>query len=966
MNPSQIHRCLKLIIIIGAVLFAQRLQATDIVGYSLLTGSAGAATSGEAMNYPGLGRTLTPTGLTTTSYTSNGLTGSSWDNNGVDGFYTNAFSTTGYLATAVVGQIKGSSTGPKYIKVQYSMNGSNWIDVPNHLAYSDDNPSLVLGTTFTPFKFRLPAECDNELSVYVRWIQNGTTSIGNGTVTPSGTVSMKAVVMQSDILSPPTSQTSSISIISVTPTTITVGCTPGSGNRRILVMNTVNSFTDPADDYNPTANTIYSSGEQVVYNGSGSTVVVTVPSSLNTYWFRYYDYNQLDNLTRYCLLDASSNGNPKLCALPFIHSPTYSFGLVMATLGATIDENNAGPIIDRGIYWGTSTGISTSSIGVQDLAPSDGAYSLETEVDRGSTIYFKGYAENESGVILTDEVSFSNRPIFTGVGNWEIPSLWNTNEVPGENGDPNWGSVLDSPTINGTCTMSVSKGCTDITINNGKSLTINPAVSLVVNGVLTNNSTEGLIVKASDSQANGSIVFADPSSNSAVPATVEMYSKASWNLGATVPQNSRYKWQYFGIPVNSVTAIQSFYKAHVRRWDETGDSITNHWVSLDDQDVLSPFLGYEVCQENPKTYVFKGNLVVDDFEKNNLAYTDTALYPGQHIFANPYTAAIDISSLAGMFGSNMEESVYLYNTGSYDQWDGANGSLVTGNNAGQYTVSTPATVGEMGVPTQIPSMQAFLVKVISDNPTNSSLAFPYSSIAVQNTEMQRAPKINRDNADDRMVLRIDVAGEKTSDQMWFFVDESRTRKFDNGWDGRKLFGSIQSPQLFAMEEDGFYQIDALSDINNSEIGFKKGFDNEYVLNISHKNLNKMYANVYLQDLLANKVVDITQSGTLYSFSAPNQPSSSKRFKILVRYHTKSDNGEPSLLKAFSAEKSIYVQNSASVVGEAMLYDMFGHFVCNCSISSNTIQRLPVNLTTGAYLVRTSCDTEIFTQRITVK
>lgn len=970
MKTKQLYRNLKLLIIVGGVFFAQMLCATDIVGYSMLTGTAGAATSGVGINYPSKGRVLGVNGVTSKSFTNAGNTCSMWSatNVGIHGWQSNAFSTAGYIQTAISGQISASTLGPRDLKAQYSLNGTSWTDVVNDPAYLDDNPILTLTGQAAPFKFRLPEECDNKTTVYFRIIQNSTVSQDGRTVVSgtNNTATIKAVVVQSELFSAPTSQSSGISIISVTPTTITVGCTYGSGNKRILKMNTTNSFTDPTDDYNPNANLTYNGGEQVMYNGSLGAVTVNVSSSLNQYWFRYYDYNSMDNLTRYCTLGPYST-NPKLCALPYVHSPTYTFGLVRATLGATVEDNGNSSIIDMGVYWFTSPNVNSTKNGVQHLTPGLGAFTVTTDVDRGSMIYFKGYAENESGVIFSEEASFSNRPIFSGVGNWEIPSLWNTNEVPGANGDKNWGSVLDSPTINGTCTQTVSNGCTDLTINSGQSLTINPAITLTVNGTLSNNnSTDGLLVKSSDSQANGSIIFADPTLNTAVPATVEMYSKASWNLGAGVPENSRYKWQYFGIPVSEVTAIQSFYMAHVRRWEETGDSITNHWVSLDDHDVLYPFLGYEVCQSAPKTYSFKGNLVVSDFNITDLAYTSTALYPGQHIFANPYAAAIDISSLAGMFGSNMEESVYLYNTGSYDQWNGANGSLLTGSNAGQYTVSTPATVGEMGVPTQIPSMQAFLVKAISDNPTNSSLAFAYSNIAVSNTERQRAPKKNNTADDDRIVMRIDVTSKNTSDQMWLFVDETKSRKFDNGWDGRKLFGSIQSSQLYAIEDDGYYQIDALNDVNNTIIGFKKGVDSEYVLKISHKNLNKMYANVYLQDLMQNKVIDITQSDAEYLFTADSNPITAKRFKILVRYHIKDENGEPNLMKVFSADKSIYVQNSSIVGGDAALYDMFGHFISRYSISSNSITKLPVTLSTGAYIVKTVSAEETFTQRVTVK
>ena len=52
-----------------------------------------------------------------------------------------------------------------------------------------------------------------------------------------------------------------------------------------------------------------------------------------------------------------------------------------------------------------------------------------------------------------------------------------------------------------------------------------------------------------DSQyANGSLIFGSGSPS----ATVEMYSKANWNLSNAV--NNKYKWQFFTIPVKTMTA----------------------------------------------------------------------------------------------------------------------------------------------------------------------------------------------------------------------------------------------------------------------------------------------------------------------------------------------------------------------------------------------------------------------------
>ncbi|MDP2172665.1 MAG: lamin tail domain-containing protein, partial [Candidatus Cloacimonadaceae bacterium] len=97
----------------------------------------------------------------------------------------------------------------------------------------------------------------------------------------------------------PTIQASSIVAYSAN-FEITLEWTPGNGARRMVKINTTNSFNAPADGSYPAANPIYSgSGEQVVFNGAtqiiegapinGCSVSNLMPNT--TYWFRIYEYN---------------------------------------------------------------------------------------------------------------------------------------------------------------------------------------------------------------------------------------------------------------------------------------------------------------------------------------------------------------------------------------------------------------------------------------------------------------------------------------------------------------------------------------------------------------------------------------------------------------------------------------------------------------------------------------------------
>lgn len=106
----------------------------------------------------------------------------------------------------------------------------------------------------------------------------------------------------------PTTQDFNITFPTVLPNAITANWTNGSGSSRIVKINTSNTFTNPSNGNNPTANSVYGgSGEQVIYNGSGTSVNVTSLSPATQYFFRVYAYNGSGTYTSYNTTNATDN-----------------------------------------------------------------------------------------------------------------------------------------------------------------------------------------------------------------------------------------------------------------------------------------------------------------------------------------------------------------------------------------------------------------------------------------------------------------------------------------------------------------------------------------------------------------------------------------------------------------------------------------------------------------------------------
>ena len=561
-------------------------------------------------------------------------------------------------------------------------------------------------------------------------------------------------------------------------------------------------------------------------------------------------------------------------------------------------------------------------------------------------------------------------PFWTGSVNrdWNNAANWRQNAVPIANQDITIPTTTNSPILGpGLVSAAI---CNNLTIELGAVFTIFPGNILTVKGIITNKAgVMGLIIKAStlDGVPNGSLIFHN-SYNDSVQATVEMYSKASWDK--TQPTGSIYRWQFLGIPVRSVIANPTFDGSIVRQMCENVVGTTKRWVALSNSSVLTPFTGYEIVQPSATTYTFQGQLINSNYNSGKLSYTSTATYKGEHLIANSYTAAIDIKQI--VFGSSdplvMENTVYLFNTGSLSDWTN-NGSGGTGSSLtttpGQYTSVPQNNAGDGGIPAQVPSMQGFTVVVKKDDPT-ATVSFPYSSsgTVVKNTDKQRVSKNAQTKPSDKIYSIFDVKGTSYNDKLWIFTEPTCSHSFDNGWDGPKSIGTALAPQIYAMESDGNYQVNTVDDINNTEIGFQKGGDVNYMLTVTHQNLGMKYGEALLVDLLQNKTIDITQSGTQYQFESL-EGDAIKRFKIVTNQG--EITGTPKIdqeeLRVFSSGKTIFIRNYMNNSGELILYDVAGIALQRLRYIPYGISTFNTNLAAGIYILKGLSATKELTKNL---
>jgi len=431
-------------------------------------------------------------GLTFTGYVGSGIGNAALaDNNGEDDNHVFTIQTAGVIYTAFMVNITTTAAGYFFHlggdPIGTSYRGRIFMDATNHFGVSvGSNTGTFSAATYSPgttyllvLKYEIVSGTNNDIvSLFVLDsaippVEPAIPTIGPLTDAAISDISPGSVAIRqfnssqnliidgirtglswTDVLPaaivPPTVQAHDITFSGVTSNSMNVNWTNGDGTNRITVINTSNSFTNPVDGTDPTANPAYGgSGEQVVFNGNVATVAVTGLAGNTTYWLRVYEYNGSGSSTSYLTAAATLNPNSQateaIVTAPVITLPAASaIGNNSAILGGTITNDGGAAITERGTVWNTSPGVTIADNKLAEGGTATGIFShTRSGLPAQSLIYFKAYASNSIGTSLTGEGSFftlSDEPTshvagFTAVagGNTSINLAW-TSAATGADG----------------------------------------------------------------------------------------------------------------------------------------------------------------------------------------------------------------------------------------------------------------------------------------------------------------------------------------------------------------------------------------------------------------------------------------------------------------------------------------------------------------------------------------------------
>ena len=544
---------------------------------------------------------------------------------------------------------------------------------------------------------------------------------------------------------------------------------------------------------------------------------------------------------------------------------------------------------------------------------------------------------------------------FSNDGNWLNDNNWNIGRTP-------W--TTDSATIAANKhvsldTVIITEG---LSFESGGSIHITPTGGLSVGARgIQGAATDGSSIIIDNLKTGIGFLRISPAYKGAMPrATVNYQTRSTLDTGA----NRDATWQYFGAPGKDVQFTVD-YITWLYQWNEK-----QNWVKQNGTLTFEPFAGYAITQYGQPTYSLMADPIYTD---QTIILTKTPENQGgmngDNLFANSYMAPIDVKNFTPEdFTGDLEKTFYIFNSGSWNQWNGQNekDSTIGGNGAttpGQYcaipALSAQYLDSEYDI-TTIPPMQGVYVIANEDGAT---IRLNYNKHIWQagtnpdaSTDMHEPMRAPQRQAPEQMQqadfrrLRLQVnSANSGADRMYIIQESATTRDYDNGYDAPNQFAEGLA-NIYTTEYFGKMEVSCANDIDSMYIGFQAGADNHYTL--SFRSL--IGDSLYLKDMEQNTIIRM-EEGAEYHFSATPYTTNDLRFLLLLHPQLESDDTPTHIdqvhqMDIWNDNARLYITN-APTNSIATIYTISGQPILHSTIQYTT-HTIDINhLQQGVYILR---------------
>ena len=455
----------------------------------------------------------------------------------------------------------------------------------------------------------------------------------------------------------------------------------------------------------------------------------------------------------------------------------------------------------------------------------------------------------------------------------------------GTDAEANKVSVAENQSLTVKDGATLTIGEDGLQIAAGATVTVEKGATLVVGADGITIADGGhLVVEATEEGGTG-VVLVDPTANEADArpiASVELIPDAH------KVSEGVYKHRYVGIPLY-FEGTEEFTAAN---WEQEaiqgGESkvtfakVWNNgsWQHVTSLSELVPFKGYAISNESTHgvKYTFKGKLVGNGNGQMNFV-------PGFNLFANSYTAPINIQTLLNGLSDDVKATIYMFDN---DRLRSVSKADFAGFRTPKFTV--------------IPSLQAFFV--LMDDGTSATEIVNYAEAVFNNSlgnrglyapQRQETPDFNR--------VRINIAAENgANDEVYLIEAADYTNDFENGYDEAKFMNN--GLNIFATTAYGRQATTITNDIDGTFVGVQG--NGTYTLTF-----DELVGEEYqIRDLQNGVVIAMTEDNT-YTFTANGEEEARFVVEKIAKMPTAINNAADA--KIFVSNNTLYVSaNDADI------------------------------------------------------
>ncbi len=483
------------------------------------------------------------------------------------------------------------------------------------------------------------------------------------------------------------------------------------------------------------------------------------------------------------------------------------------------------------------------------------------------TIFF--YTADGHSVEVPVRFNVVSEPTFTfdlKEGDWKESALWACNNRYDHGQLP---TAATPVVIKQPVTISTNVEAYSVVLKDGGKITIAPTGGLTVYaGGITGADKDKLVIESNKTGAG--FFRMSPEAGTAMPeATILYTTRSTLDTGA----DKDATWQYAGAPAAGVYFDKNA-QTWISRWDEQ-----QGWIEETGAFEMVPFAGYTITQYGQPTYALAGQLINAD---QDIVLSHKAA--GDNVFANSYAAPIDVKNFTVEdFDEGIERTFYLFNAGSWNQWNAgeADGTNLGGNGddtPGHYCAIPVLLASQYDSRydiTTIPPMSGVYVVATTDGATIhlNYGKHVWNAQGVLNVPM-RAQQRHADVAARRLRVQVNSA-HSGADRIYLFEDAMYSADYDNGYDAIKQVADGLA-NLYAGTPFGKAEVAATDHIDSTYIGFAAGEDDTYTLTFTSLTGDSLY----LQDTANDSVTAITEGGQ-YRFYATPKTDTPNRFRVLT-------------------------------------------------------------------------------------